>query len=88
MIIQKRICDKCKKEIEERDELYFKANISVVNATENVADNSVNGDYCKDCFKDICESLQNIEPEEETKEEEEETKEEAATSDEPSVAAL
>ena len=32
MIIQKRICDKCKKEIEERDELYFKANISVVNA--------------------------------------------------------
>ena len=34
MIIQKRICDKCKNEIEERDELYFKANISVVNATK------------------------------------------------------
>ena len=79
MIIQKRICDKCKKEIEERDELYFKANISVVNATENVADNSVNGDYCKDCFKDICEAIINIE---------EEKTEEAATSDKPSVAAL
>ena len=81
MIIQKRICDKCKKEIEERDELYFKANISVVNTTKNGVDNSVNGDYCKDCFKDICEALQNIELEEETKEE-------AATSDKPSVAAL
>ena len=63
MIIQKRICDKYKNEIEERDELYFKANISVVNATENGADNSVNGDYCKDCFKDICEAIINIEEE-------------------------
>ena len=63
MIIQKRICDKCKKEIEERDELYFKANISVVNDTENGADNSVNGDYCKDCFKDICEAIINIKEE-------------------------
>lgn len=81
MIIQKRICDKCKKEIEEREERYFKANITVVNATENGADNSVNGDYCKDCFKDICEALQNIKPEEETKEE-------TATSDEIGVAAL
>lgn len=63
MIIQKRICDKCKKEIEERDELYFKANISVVNATKNGVDNSVNGDYCKDCFKDICEAIINIKEE-------------------------
>ena len=39
MIIQKRICDNCKKEIEEREERYFKANITVVNATENGADN-------------------------------------------------
>lgn len=63
MIIQKRICDKCKKEIEEREERYFKANITVVNATENGADNSVNGDYCAQCFTDICEALQNIEEE-------------------------
>lgn len=63
MIIQKRICDKCKKEIEERDERYFKANITVVNATENGADNSVNGDYCAQCFTDICETIINIEEE-------------------------
>ena len=63
MIIQKRICDNCKKEIEEREERYFKANITVVNATENGADNFVNGDYCTECFKDICEALQNIEEE-------------------------
>ena len=63
MIIQKRICDNCKKEIEERDELYFKANISVVNATENGVDNSVNGDYCSKCFKDICKTIINIEEE-------------------------
>ena len=81
MIIQKRICDKCKKEIEERDELYFKANITVVNDTAENTSNSINGDYCKDCFKDICEALQNIEPEEETKEE-------TATSDETGVASL
>lgn len=63
MIIQKRICDKCKKEIEEREERYFKANITVVNATENGADNSVNGDYCIECFTDICETIINIEEE-------------------------
>lgn len=81
MIIQKRICDNCKKEIEERDELYYKTNITVVNATAENTSNSINGDYCKDCFKDICEALQNIEPEEETKEE-------TATSDEIRVEAL
>jgi hypothetical protein len=63
MIIQKRICDKCKKEIEEREERYFKANISVVNATSNGTDNSVNGDYCTQCFTDICETIINIEEE-------------------------
>lgn len=63
MIIQKRICDNCKKEIEEREERYFKANITVVNATENGADNSVNGDYCTQCFTDICETIINIEEE-------------------------
>lgn len=63
MIIQKRICDNCKKEIEEREERYFKANITVVNATENGADNSVNGDYCIECFTDICETIINIEEE-------------------------
>lgn len=81
MIIQKRICDNCKKEIEERDELYYKTNITVVNATAENTSNSINGDYCKDCFKYICEALQNIEPEEETKEE-------TATSDEIRVEAL
>lgn len=81
MIIQKRICDNCKKEIEEREERYYKTNITVVNATESGADNSINGDYCSKCFKDICEALQNIELEEEIKEE-------AATSDKPSAAAL
>lgn len=30
---------------------------------KNGADNSVNGDYCKDCFKDICETIINIEEE-------------------------
>ena len=81
MIIQKRICDNCKKEIEERDERYYKTNITVVNATGDNTSSSINGDYCTECFKDICEALQNIEPEEETKEE-------TATSDEPGVAAL
>ena len=63
MIIQKRICDNCKKEIEEREERYYKTNITVVNATGDNTSNSINGDYCKDCFKDICEALQNIEEE-------------------------
>lgn len=63
MIIQKRICDNCKKEIEERDERYFKANISVVNATGNNTSSSINGDYCTECFKDICETIINIEEE-------------------------
>lgn len=81
MIIQKRICDNCKKEIEEREERYYKTNITVVNATGDNTSNSINGDYCTECFKDICEALQNIEPEEETKEE-------TATSDETGVAAL
>ena len=72
MIIQKRICDNCKKEIEEREERYYKTNITVVNATESGADNSVNGDYCSKCFKDICEKIINIEEE---KVEEEKTEE-------------
>ena len=63
MIIQKRICDNCKKEIEEREERYYKTNITVVNDTGNNTSSSINGDYCKDCFKYICESLQNIEEE-------------------------
>ena len=63
MIIQKRICDNCKKEIEEREERYYKTNITVVNATGDNTSNSINGDYCTECFKDICEALQNIEEE-------------------------
>ena len=79
MIIQKRICDNCKKEIEEREDCYFKTSITAVNSKSS--NNSANGDYCQECFKEICEKLQNIEPEEETKEE-------TATSDESGVAAL
>ena len=78
MIIQKRICDKCYKEIEEREECYYKTNITVVNATGDFSSSSINGDYCTECFKEICEDLQNIKTEEE----------ETATSDEIGVEAL
>ena len=58
MIIQKRICDNCKKEIEEREDCYYKTNITVINANGQNTSNSISGDYCKECFKDVCESIQ------------------------------
>ena len=76
MIIQKRICDNCKKEIEEREERYYKTNITVVNATGDNTSSSINGDYCTECFKDICEALQNIEEEKEEEVVEPEVKDE------------
>lgn len=62
MIIQKRVCDDCKKELVDGKEKYFKANINVVGV--NHKNSVVNGEFCEECFKKVCEGIQKEEEKE------------------------
>ena len=54
--ITKTICDKCNKEIDYKD-WYYSVNITYESNSCDVGQQLTNGDYCKECFREIIKNL-------------------------------